>query len=415
MSQPIVRPIVEFERFVDALQAAKPKHHVGLPHSRVSDEAEFKRLQAHLVKYHAGVEPVHSFLDSAGKVFDCIPVEQQVSLRGHRGRLPRAPGLPEADEARPAPIDPVGFPALQLGARFSDPLGNRMQAPRGTIPVQRLGLADAARFRSLAGFFERLESAKDAARVPAPSNDLHQWSTYEQLVDNIGGASTLSIWSPAVTGTSQLMSLGQVWFQAGSGPTTQTVEAGWQVDPGRYGHTRPVLFIYWTADNYGTTGCYNLTCTGFVQTNGAWMLGGAFPWWSTIGGAQVEIRISWLLDDGRWWLYLDGAPVGFYPVAIFNGGDMARRSSHIVFGGEVATLDNNDWPPMGSGALTTPTWEQVAYQRRIRYVAPNGRSLNADLQPVALLPFCYAATSVKYRPPWDETVWYGGPGGSLCS
>ena len=127
------------------------------------------------------------------------------------------------------------------------------------------------------------------------------------------------------------------------------------------------------------------------------------------------MRISYLLEDGRWWLYLDGAPVGFYPVGIFNGGGMARQSSLMKVGGETATLSNDNWPPMGSGALTTPAWEEVAYQRSIRYYAPDGRAQNVDLQPVVLPRFCYAAALVTYDPPWDATVWYGGPGGSLCS
>ena len=116
-----------------------------------------------------------------------------------------------------------------------------------------------------------------------------------------------------------------------------------------------------------------------MQTGGGWMLGGAFPFWSVSGGPQVEIRISYLLQDGRWWLYLNGAPVGFYPVGIFNGGGMAQQSSLMKFGGETATRSNNNWPPMGSGALTTPTREEVAYQRRSTLL--RARRPGAERQP----------------------------------
>jgi hypothetical protein len=42
-----------------------------------------------------------------------------------------------------------------------------------------------------------------------------------------------------------------------------------------YGNTKPCLFVYWTADDYHSTGCYNLSCTAFVQTNKNWAFGGA--------------------------------------------------------------------------------------------------------------------------------------------
>lgn len=416
MTGEIARPITDFRRFVGGLREARADTYVGLPHARVESEEEFRRLQAHLVKYYEGVEPVHTFLDTAGKVFDCIPVEQQLSLRGVRGQLPHAPPLPGADEPPAGPIDPIGLPAVQLHARFTDPLGNQMLAPRGTIPIQRLTLADAARFRDLTMFLDREEAERQAAAPEAEAaKEFRQYAAAEQIADTLGGGATLSVWSPAVTGIKQMMSLGQVWFQGGPEATKQTVEAGWQVNPWRYGHTRPILFTYWTADAYRTTGCYNLTCSGFVQTSGDWMLGGAFPLWSTSNGAQVELRFSYLLHDGRWWLYLDDEPLGFFPATLFNGGPLAQAATRMVFGGEVCTSGRDDFPPMGSGAITSPVWGEVAYQRRIRYFPVEGRSRNAKLTELALPRRCYAPAVVRYKAPWNETIWYGGPGGALCA
>jgi hypothetical protein len=52
----------------------------------------------------------------------------------------------------------------------------------------------------------------------------------------------------------------------GNGSTLQTAEVGWQVYPQKYGNSYPTLFIYWTADGYNRTGCYNLDCSAFIQT-----------------------------------------------------------------------------------------------------------------------------------------------------
>ena len=100
----------------------------------------------------------------------------------------------------------------------------------------------------------------------------------------------------------------------------QTAEVGWQVYPQMYGNTKPVFFIYWTADDYKSLGCYNLTCPAFVQTNRNWAIGGALSPWSTAGGAQKEIEVSFFLTGGNWWLYIGGGAaanaIGYYPTSL---------------------------------------------------------------------------------------------------
>ena len=64
------------------------------------------------------------------------------------------------------------------------------------------------------------------------------------------------------------------------------------------------LFIYYTADNYSTTGCYNLSCGAFVQVNNSWYFGGGFSNYSTYGGAQYDFSAEYYLYNGNWWLAL---------------------------------------------------------------------------------------------------------------
>uniref|UniRef100_J3M3F5 Neprosin PEP catalytic domain-containing protein n=1 Tax=Oryza brachyantha TaxID=4533 RepID=J3M3F5_ORYBR len=97
----------------------------------------------------------------------------------------------------------------------------------------------------------------------------------------------INAWKPRVA-TPRDFSLAQLWITACSYPNKDlnTIEAGWQVYPKIYGDYRTRLFIYWTRDAYNRTGCYNLVCSGFIQTNKQIVLGGSLTHISTYGGAQ---------------------------------------------------------------------------------------------------------------------------------
>jgi hypothetical protein len=122
-----------------------------------------------------------------------------------------------------------------------------------------------------------------------------------QFVSNGGGHSYLNLWAPFVdTVNGQIFSLSQHWYVRGSGGNLQTLECGWQAYPQFYNDDRPHLFTYWTADNYNTTGCYNLTCDAFVQLPGAPIAPG-MPLGpvSVIGGQQFIIELSYWHTGGR--------------------------------------------------------------------------------------------------------------------
>jgi hypothetical protein len=178
-----------------------------------------------------------------------------------------------------------------------------------------------------------------------------------------------------------------------------------------------VFFIYWTADAYQHTGCYNLTCTAFVQTSSSWTIGGAIsPPWSTSGGAQYELQIAYFLSGGKWWLYVNGTSgsnaIGYYPVSLYNGGAMATGASEIDYGGEV--VGTTSWPPMGSGAFANAGYGKACYQRQIQYYPVGGGIVDASLTGSQPSPKCYTVEVHKFNPPWSETIFFGGPGGTGC-
>ncbi|EEE54787.1 hypothetical protein OsJ_02186 [Oryza sativa Japonica Group] len=98
---------------------------------------------------------------------------------------------------------------------------------------------------------------------------------------------TINVWKPKIA-TSRDFSMAQLWITAGSyaNKDLNTIEAGWQVYPAMYGDDKTRLFIYWTRDAYNRTGCYNLACSGFIQTNPQFVIGGSISPVSIYGGTQ---------------------------------------------------------------------------------------------------------------------------------
>jgi hypothetical protein len=321
------------------------------------------------------------------------------------------------------PAEPAGESGLpdrrivQLHPLLIDRLGNRMAAPHGTIPVHRLTFDHLARFRNLREFFGRTAPAGGAAPAAA---QVRKHAFGVQQVANVGGTSVLNVWHPAV-GSGALNSISQQWYSAGAAANTQTVECGWQANPFRYGHAMPVLFVFWTSDNYSTA-CYNLTCNAFVQTSHKWALGGALAQRSVSGGQQCALRLSYRLEGDKWWLYAGGRAaadaVGYYPTSLFGSGPLATGASRIMFGGE--TIGVTSCPPMGSGGYPIDGYGFAAYQRSLQ-LFPTAQTVQDAALAVSISPPTfppppeplYTASLASDASPWNQTIWFGGPGGTI--
>jgi hypothetical protein len=281
----------------------------------------------------------------------------------------------------------------------------------------RVTLEQLSRFKTLRDFFQK---APGGGRLPdsrpesAPTPQLHRYAVGLQVQDNVGGTANLNVWTPAPVVSSQ-MSLSQQWYVGGSGDASQTVECGWQVLPTLYGNNSPNLFIYWTADNYRTTGAYNLAGGYFRQQNSNVVLGGALAS-SPPGGPMYDYQMGYFLDRDRgiWGFYLSDQPVGYYPVSIFRGGALASSANRIDFGGEVA-CEGVRCPPMGSGEFASAGFGKAAYQRVVCYHSAGVFGLSATLSADPLTPQCYTIdiSNVSGIPDWRTYFYFGGPGG-LC-
>ena len=405
--------------FVDSIQSAKHAAFAQMAESKVAHEDAFADMKAHILKLYDKTEAPHSFMDESGAIFDCIPVEQQPSLKGSSGAVPKAPDAPHAEVASGGPQDEKkdSLIASPLGTDKKDKHGNVMHCPAGTIPMRRVTLEELTRFGTFKDFFRK--GPRGAGRPPRAIEPLtvpatHRWAHAYQNVNNGGGHSFLNLWDPPI-GANQIFSLSQHWYVGGSGANLQTLECGWQVYPAFYGDKKPHFFTYWTADDYNATGCYNLTCSAFVQIGSSFAPGMALGPTSVSGGAQYVIELAYWHTGGRWWLYFNGTSgsnaIGYYPDTLYKGGALAGHATEIDYGGE--TVGTTSFPPMGSGAFANQGWTKAAYQRTIGYWTPQGGAMvNAKLTPSQSWPNCYTAQVNLYGSPWFETLWFGGPGGN---
>jgi hypothetical protein len=415
---PEPRGFPPLKAFIDSLQSAKHSDYSARAGSKVAQEDAFAEMKAHILKLYDKTEAQNSFVDESGAVFDCIPIEQQPSLKGSSEAVPKAPDLPRREVAGgPQDERKDSLIASPLGPDKKDRHGNVMQCPPGTIPMRRVTLEDLTRFGTLQDFFRK--GPRGAGRPPRASEPptvpaTHRWAHAYQNVNNGGGHSFLNIWDPPI-GANQVFSLSQHWYVGGSGANLQTLECGWQVYPAMYGDAKPHLFTYWTADDYNKTGCYNLTCSAFVQTSSSFAPGMAVGPISVSGGAQYIMELAYWHANGRWWLYWNGTSgtnvIGYYPDTLYKGGALASHATEIDYGGEV--VGTTSFPHMGSGAFANAGWQKAAYQRTIGYWTPQGGAMvNASLTPSQSWPNCYTAQVDLYGSPWFETLWFGGPGGN---
>ena len=200
---------------------------------------------------------------------------------------------------------------------------------------------------------------------------------------------------------------------------------GWQVYPQLWGGNDARLFVYSTSDGYSAnnfaSGCYNVTCGRFVQTNSAIVLGGPLASYSTSGGSQSEITLLAFRDDGSssnhdWWIYVNGVAVGYYPNSLYSSTGLADKNARIDFGGELVndqTNGVNTSTQMGSGAFPSAGFQYAAYIKKIQYLDMSFNYQNAaSLSPGVSFPYLWDMSAVTYSsdPNWLTYFYFGGPG-----
>lgn len=391
-----------------------------------------KRIQRHLDKINK--PPVMTIESPDGDIIDCIHKRRQPALdhpllKNHK--IQKAP--PEMPKRRSTVgkrdgDDDAAAAAAPAPSNSADAAKGAWQAwhrngtwcPRGTVPVRRSTAHDVLRAKSLYDFGKKRHPPGLARRPDAPdvvSGNGHEHAiAYTGSTQEVYGAkATINVWDPSIEEVNEF-SLSQIWILSGSfdGTDLNSIEAGWQVSPELYGDSRPRLFTYWTSDSYQATGCYNLLCAGFVQTNSRIAIGAAISPISSFSGSQFDITILIWKDPklGNWWMsFGDTTLVGYWPAELFT--HLADHATMVEWGGEVVNSRPNGGhttTQMGSGRFAEEGFGKAGYFRNLQVVdADNSLSSAQGISTLAENTNCYDIKS-SYSNEWGTYFYFGGPG-----
>ncbi|XP_027361457.1 uncharacterized protein LOC113869363 [Abrus precatorius] len=341
-----------------------------------------------------------------GDIIDCVVSHQQPAfdhplLKGQR------------------PLDP---PERPKGHNKMDILSENFQlwtlsgesCPEGTIPIRRTTEQDMLRASSVSRFGRKL---RRRVRRDTNSNGHEHAVGYVSGEEYYGAKASINVWTPRVTNQDEF-SLSQMWVISGSfGDDLNTIEAGWQVSPELYGDRYPRFFTYWTSDAYQATGCYNLLCSGFVQTNNKIAIGAAISPTSSYGGGQFDISLLIWKDPkhGNWWLeFGSGILVGYWPSFLFT--HLRDHASMVQFGGEIVNSrqsGSHTSTQMGSGHFASEGFGKASYFRNMQVVDwDNNLVPLSNLRVLADHPNCYDIQG-GINNVWGNYFYYGGPGRNM--
>ncbi|CAJ1961184.1 unnamed protein product [Sphenostylis stenocarpa] len=377
---------------------------------RKVNSLRLQRIQRHLDNINK--TPVLTIQSPDGDLIDCVHKRKQPALdhpllKNHK--IQRVPS------------------EMPKGMKVKGGMGMGMQkwhqngtfCPKGTVPIRRSTVHDVLRAKSLFDFGKkrrRFSLARSDAPDVVTGNGHEHAIAYTGSAEEVYGAkATINVWEPSIQVVNEF-SLSQIWILSGSfdGSDLNSIEAGWQVSPELYGDTRPRLFTYWTSDSYQTTGCYNLLCAGFVQTNSRIAIGAAISPISSCDANQYDITILIWKDPkiGNWWMsFGDGTLVGYWPEELFT--HLAAHATMVEWGGEVVNTRANGQhtsTQMGSGHFAGDGFGKASYFRNLEIVdTDNSLSSVHNILTLAENTNCYDIKS-SYSNEWGTYFYYGGPG-----
>uniref|UniRef100_A0A0D3A5I6 Neprosin PEP catalytic domain-containing protein n=1 Tax=Brassica oleracea var. oleracea TaxID=109376 RepID=A0A0D3A5I6_BRAOL len=221
------------------------------------EKKEFERQQLKAINKPA----IKSFKTEQGDIFDCINIHKQLAfdhhlLKNHSVQL-KPTNAPEWITSNNIlwEADPLQY------------LQEEINCPDGTVIVKRTTMQDlmlAKRLKSI-GFNGPLNflTERNNTDVTGP----YYVATVNFGPSNFYGVKgNLNLWGPQV---SQDQMSGAFMAVAG-GPKERfsSISVGWMVDPSLYqiSQYHVHLYAYWGKDN-DKSGCYDITCPGFVQVS----------------------------------------------------------------------------------------------------------------------------------------------------
>ncbi|XP_009798164.1 protein neprosin-like isoform X2 [Nicotiana sylvestris] len=296
--------------------------------------------------------------------------------------------------------------------------------PFGTVPIKRITKDDLIRQRHIpppeAIAYEAPLSNTNNSSDPKRSYISSQG--YKLAIVQIpndpnnkfaGAGMSASLWNPRIESPQHTTC--RLKIQKGS----DSLQAGWRVDPTLYGDTKTRFFVHFQA---GNTHCFNTLCPGFVIVSSKYPVDGVFDPVTQRGDKKV-LEIAMFIErdlaNGNWWLLFgeSNEQVGFWPQRIFN--NLASFATSVEWGGVAYSPPGVSEPPMGSSCFPIGDPNYDAYCRRLNVLNDNGETVDIDKTTVRV------DDSDRYGvmdvPHWrggkyQHMAFYGGPGGfeTLC-
>lgn len=389
-----------------------------------------ERIQRHLNKINK--PPVLTIESQDGDLIDCVHKRKQPALdhpflKNHKIQkrpttMPKGMDMNINEESRGDERSGKSGVAWQMWHQ------NGTRCPKGTVPIRRSTVHDVLRAKSLYEYGKKQRRSPLLFRRNEPPEVVNNGEGHEHAIaftksgeEVYGAKATINVWDPTVEVVNEF-SLSQIWILSGSfgGSDLNSIEAGWQVSPELYGDSRPRLFTYWTSDTYQATGCYNLLCAGFVQTNSKIAIGASISPLSSYNAKQFDITILIWKDPqlGNWWMrFGDGTLIGYWPVELFT--HLADRATMVQWGGEVVNTRANGQhtsTQMGSGHFAEDGFGKASYFRNLEIVdTDNSLTSATNILTLAQNKNCYNIKS-SYNNKWGTYFYYGGPGNNpQCS
>uniref|UniRef100_A0A7N2LBT6 Neprosin PEP catalytic domain-containing protein n=1 Tax=Quercus lobata TaxID=97700 RepID=A0A7N2LBT6_QUELO len=285
------------------------------------------------------------------------------------------------------------------------------RCPEGTIPIRRTKEEDLLRASSVANYGRQKYNS-----IPNDDNNaIHEYATLIEEGDTYYGMNAdINVWNPHVQEQNEF-SLAQFWLAAAdnNGVNRDTIEGGVMVYHEMNQDYRTRLFTFWTNNGY-QSGCYNLLCPGFVQTDNRLAFGASLEPYSDYGGDQSSVNFFVFKDnvDGHWWLQLgDNFIMGYWPSSLFS--ILANSATSVTWGGEVINEQRggqHTTTQMGSGHFAEEGPKRASFFQNLKVIDHEVVLRGPrDNRRIVTHPNCYNLLK------GDDFFYYGGPGRSpIC-
>ncbi|XP_028199646.1 uncharacterized protein LOC114384190 [Glycine soja] len=334
---------------------------------------------------------IKSIRTKFGDIIDCIDINKQPAfdhplLKNHK--LQRKPNFKTSS-------------VKNSWARLIFGLEKHQYCPTGTVPIQTITKDDLIRDKLL---------NSHTSTQSTPGDHFAEVSLVPGLGPYYGVSGSLSIYNPKVEKDQSSASV--LWVR---NEDANRIVLGWHVNPSLYGDDATHIYSRWTRDNYEKTGCFNMQCPGFVQTNKRIYLGTRVDITSIYGGRTIETNVSITQDPitKNWWLNIENTNIGYFPIALFSNMASAQQGG---WGGKTHAPPGAPSPPMGSGYFPDKSFIHACYFRDVSF--KNGSTQNYGSEEYHVntetdKPSCFG---VKYYGNQGRQLGYslqfGGPGGN---